>query len=140
MDPNILNTFLMLILAVGVIAGIMFLVKRISIKRNENKSTINLNVVTKITLQPKNHLFVVKVADKLLVLGVTDSSINILTELANTNNATPAANSDLPTVNKTNADLLTDDLIRSALNQSKVSNNDLSFINFLKDSFKISGG
>ncbi|MDR0927910.1 MAG: flagellar biosynthetic protein FliO [Ignavibacteria bacterium] len=81
MDANILQSFGVLILAVGVIAGVMVLIKKITAQRLEAKTTINLNVISKITLQPKNHLFVVKVAEKLLVLGVTDNNINILTEL-----------------------------------------------------------
>ena len=133
MDANILQTFVVLILAVGVIAGIMLLVKKISNKRMEQRSTINLNVISKITLQPKNHLFVVRAANKLLVLGVTDTSINILTEInADDENSDPANTPQLDTT----------ELLQKVIKKQGTSNvselqNDLSFMNFLKSSFKI---
>ena len=117
----------MLILAVGVIAAVMFLIKKISLKRLETKSTVNLNIISKITLQPKNHLFVVKAANKTLVLGVTDSSINILTEINANNDDTD------------NDSTFTEDLLNTALKNSSTINSekDLSFVSFLKDSLKL---
>ena len=142
MDMNILQTFIVLILAVGVIAGIMILVKKISVKRMEQRTTINLNVISKITLQPKNHLFVVRAANKLLVLGVTDSSINILTELGTEeeHSKESSSSSQLDTNELLNKIIKpTNSNIVNNSNKKEVSNllNDLSFKNFLKSSLKI---
>ena len=129
MDTNILQTFIVLIAAVGIIVTIMMLVKKISMKRLENRATVNLNVISKITLQPKNHLFVVKAANKLLVLGVTDNAINILTELEPDFEQTIADNPNV-----------TDTILKEVLNSGtkrKLSvpvNNDLSFASFIKSS------
>jgi len=130
MDTNILQTFSVLILAVGVIAGIMFLLKKMNLRRLENRATVNLNVISKISLQPKNHLFIVKVADKLLVLGVSDNNINILTEL----------DSNLENVVGTKSKQeLTEEILKNAAksNLAQTANTDLSFINFLKSSLKL---
>jgi len=129
MDANILQTFSVLILAVGVIAGIMYLLKKVNLKRLENRATINLNVISKISLQPKNHLFIVKVAEKLLVLGVSDNNINILTELDA---------SFEKTVSTKSKQELTEEILKEATksNFDKTANTDLSFANFLKSSLK----
>jgi len=130
MDANILQTFSVLILAVGMIAGIMFLLKKLNMKRMENRATINLNVISKISLQPKNHLFIVKVADKLLVLGVSDSNINILTELDA---------SFEQTVGTKSKQELTEEILKEAAKSTsgQTVNTDLSFANFLKSSLKL---
>jgi flagellar biogenesis protein FliO len=131
MDTNILQTFIVLITAVGIIVIIMLLVKKISMKRLENRATINLNVITKVTLQPKNHLFVVKAANKLLVLGVTDNSINILTELE--------PDLEQTITNKSNSDAILKQVISSGINNKSSNNNkDLSFKNFIKSSIGFS--
>jgi flagellar biogenesis protein FliO len=134
MDSNILQTFIVLIAAVGVIVTIMMLVKKISMKRIENRATINLNVISKITLQPKNHLFVVKAANKLLVLGVTDNAINILTELESDLEQTISDKS-----NSNATDIILKQVFNSNMkNKPSVSvNNDLSFKNFIKSSIGI---
>jgi len=130
MDTNIVQTFIVLITAVGVIVVIMFLVKKISMKRLENRTNINLNVISKITLQPKNHLFVVKAANKLLVLGVTDSSINILTELEPDFEKTITDKS-----NSNSTDAILKQVISSSMKNKPVANSqDISFINFIKSS------
>ena len=130
MDQNILQTFIVLIAAVGIIVVIMLLVKKISMKRLENRTNINLNVISKITLQPKNHLFVVKAANKLLVLGVTDSSINILTELEPDFEKTITDKS-----NSNSTDAILKQVISSSMKNKPVANSqDISFINFIKSS------
>jgi flagellar biosynthetic protein FliO len=130
MDTNILQSFGVLILAVAVIAGIMFLIKKISTQRMESKTSVDLKVISKITLQPKNHLFVVKVADKTLVLGVTDNTINILTELDPTFEKV---------VNIKSNKIITDEIISKVANTSAGGNlnTNLSFANFLKSSIKL---
>lgn len=134
MDGNVLQTFVVLISAVGIIAGIMLLVKKISMKRMENRATINLSVISKITLQPKNHLFVVKAANKILILGVTDNSINILTELDPQSDESGSSDK----INLNNADDLLKNVVSSVSNTNiKELNNDLSFVNFIKSSLKL---
>ena len=130
MDANVLHSFGILILAVGVIAGLMFLLRKINLKRLENRTTVDLNVISRISLQPKNHLFIVKVADKLLVLGVSDNNINILTEL----------DSDFERVVSTKSNQeLTEEIFKKAAksNITANSNTDLSFANFLKSSLNL---
>lgn len=135
MEQNIFQSFFILIVAVGVIAGIMVLIKKLSMKRMEGRAALNLNVISKITLQPKNHLFVVKAADKLLVLGVTENNINILTELDPSFERTVISKSKQE---------ITSELLNRISNSGTTStsndlNKDLSFLNFVKSSFKFGG-
>ena len=131
MDSNMIQTFVVLLAAVGIIVVIMLLIKKITMKRMENRATVNLNVITKITLQPKNHLFVVRAANKLLVLGVTDNSINILTELEPDFEKTITDKPNDPNV----TDVILNKVINSKLKPDPIINNaDLSFKNFIKSS------
>ncbi|MCL2039294.1 MAG: flagellar biosynthetic protein FliO [Bacteroidetes bacterium] len=126
-----IQTFVVLLAAVGIIVVIMLLIKKITMKRMENRATVNLNVITKITLQPKNHLFVVRAANKLLVLGVTDNSINILTELEPDFEKTITDKPNDPNV----TDVILNKVINSKLKPDPIINNaDLSFKNFIKSS------
>ena len=134
MDSNIIQTFIVLITAVGVIAVIMMLVKKISMKRLGSRSTVNLNVITKITLQPKNHLFVVKAANKLLVLGVTDNSINILTELDPDLEQTISDKSNPNATDVILKKVFNSGIKSSAATSTSITNDDLSFKNFIKSS------
>lgn len=113
--------------AVVVLAAIFFMLKKFAAKRNENKASINLNVISKISLQPKNHLFVVKVGDKILVLGVSENNINILTELE-PNFADNMQNKSQETIKNEVISKL------AATNMPQTA--DLSFLNFIKSSFK----
>lgn len=84
MDSNIINTFALLVVAVAIVVAIMLLIKKIGTKRMDSRAAVKLDVVSKITLLPKKHIFVVKVQNKFLVLGVTDNTVSTLTELDNT--------------------------------------------------------
>ncbi len=125
MDANILQSFTILLLAVLVLAGFLFLVKKTAMKRNESKVGVNLNVISKISLQPKHHIFVVKVAEKVLVLGVSENNINILTEL----DGDFVRNIDTKSQESIKREVF------SQINSDE--NIDLSFTNFLKTSLKL---
>lgn len=133
MDTNILQSFGIMLLAVAILAAILFMLKQFSKKRGEKNSNFNLNVISKISLQPKNHLFVVKVAEKVLVLGVSDNNINILTELELNFCEEIKDKSDEKIKNT-----LLSKLSNKDNNISETSNNDpeldLSFMKFIKSS------
>jgi flagellar biogenesis protein FliO len=67
----------------------------------------DMQVLSRISLQPKAHLFVVKVGSKTLLLGATDHNINTLSELSDSQkqlsspkNAFPKASGDSYTKSK----------------------------------------
>ncbi len=139
MDTNILQSFGIMLLAVCILAMVLFILKKISKRQNDKNFGFDLNVISKISLQPKNHLFVVKAANKILVLGVSDNNISILTELEpnfdeELQNKSPEALKDtvLSKISSSN----------NKKNISQVGNNkmqelDLSFMKFIKSSLNL---
>lgn len=122
-DPNILNAFLTLMGSVTVLGLILFLMKKITLKFKNKSNENNLEIVSKLNLSPKNSIWTIKVHDKLLVLGVSEKNINLLTEIDNkTSSNNKIENSNLLTKSK------------PLTKTEKISeiNNDLSFKEFLK--------
>ncbi len=79
---DILKAIVPLILIVGLLYGVLFFIKKygISFKGNK-KGSVSINVISSHMIMPKKFISVVKVDDKLLVLGVSDHSISLLKEL-----------------------------------------------------------
>jgi flagellar protein FliO/FliZ len=83
--------------------GLLYFVKKYSFKRG-GKSLLNVKVLNNQMIMPKKFLSVVKVKDKLLILGISETNITLLKEI-------DADESDLtnetePIQNKGFADLL----------------------------------
>ncbi len=77
--PMIFRTLLSLLIIVGVIYVAMYLLKRLPNRRRGGDIAIRI-IGTKM-LGPKKSIYMVEIEDRRLVLGVTDSSISMLTEL-----------------------------------------------------------
>jgi len=80
-DDSIVNAFVSLILVVGAMGLILFLLKKYIKKHKKARNNLNLEILSRTSLTPKNHLFVVKVEGKTLLLGATEHNITTLTEL-----------------------------------------------------------
>lgn len=81
-DGNILRAFATLGLLVSLFGLMIWLIKKYTAKSKKNSSGINLEILSKMSLQPKNQLFVVKAGDRTLLLGVSEKSINTLADLS----------------------------------------------------------
>ena len=132
MDANIIQSFIILFVAVLILAGFLFLIKKNANKRSQNKIGINMKVISKISLQAKHHIFVVKVAEKVLVVGVSENNMNVLTELD------PEFVKSIE--NKSQEKIKNE--VFSKINTSKNTEKndaemDLSFLNFIKSSLKL---
>ena len=80
-DGSILKAFLTLGMIVAALGVTLFFVKKYVKKNKKVSGTDNLEIVSRISLQPKTHLFIVNVGDKKLLLGATDHSVNTLADL-----------------------------------------------------------
>lgn len=60
--------------------GLLVFVKRYSFKRG-GSSLVNIKVINNQMIMPKKFLSVVKVKDKLLILGISDNNITLLKEI-----------------------------------------------------------
>ncbi len=75
------KTVFSLVLIIALIFGLVFLVKRFFGK--QLPGAVNrewFQIIAKIPLQPRQSLWLVKVVDRILLLGVTESGISMLTE------------------------------------------------------------
>ncbi len=93
---DILKAIIPLIFIVGLLYGVLFFVKKYGVSfKGKGSSLINIKVLSSQMLMPKKYISVVKVEDKILVLGVSEHSISLLKELdstideVETNNFTP---------------------------------------------------
>lgn len=87
----IIRLFLSLVLIIGLIYLSLFLLKKSSLGLKKNRAGDLIQVLEKCYISPKKGIFIVKVGSKLLALGVTETQINLLSEL----DSSPESKSDL---------------------------------------------
>jgi flagellar biosynthetic protein FliO len=85
-DDSIFSAFISLILIVAALGGFLYIFKRFVKKHRRNNNQVNLEVISRVSLTPKNQLFVVKVEGKTLLIGATDQNLNTLAELGDEQN------------------------------------------------------
>ena len=82
---DIVKAFIPLVVIIGLLYGVLVFIKKYGISIKGNKpGSIPINVLSSQMIMPKKFISVVKVADKLLILGVSDGSITLLKELEQT--------------------------------------------------------
>lgn len=112
-DP-LINAFATLVITVGVVAGLLFLVKKYSPKlSNSSFSNKQIKIESKQALSSKSFLYIINVEGKRLLVGANDNSISKITELERAE-----------TKNDNQAVIIPEEI-----------KDDLSFSNFLKQSF-----
>ncbi len=132
MDDTMIKAFFTLGIAVAVIALVLYFVKRLVIKKNINSGGVELKVLSRISLQPKTHLYLVKADEKTLLIGATDHNINLISDL-----------SEDPTfhgaISLEDNKSLRKDLVKQMQTDEKAKmeiEQNLSFSAFLKSAFK----
>lgn len=78
---EILKLVFPLLLIVAMLYGVLLFVKKYQFKGTKLNSE-NLRIVTTLMLMPKKYLSVVKVNDKVLILGLSEQNITLLKELS----------------------------------------------------------
>lgn len=77
---EILKLVFPLFLIVVMLYGVLLFVKKYQFKGSKLSSE-NLRIITTLMLMPKKYLSVVKVNDKVLILGLSEQSITLLKEM-----------------------------------------------------------
>ncbi len=78
----IVKALIPLILIVGLLYGVLFFVRKYGVSlKGKGSGLVNIKVLSSQLLMPKKYISVVKVEDKILVLGVSEHSISLLKEL-----------------------------------------------------------
>ena len=79
---DIVKAFIPLIIIAGLLYGVLILIKKYGTPFKGNKyGAVPIKVLSSQMIMPKKFISIVKVDDKLLVLGVSESSITLLKEL-----------------------------------------------------------
>jgi len=79
---DIIKAIIPLLLIVGLLYGVLLFVKKYGVPIKGNKAgSVHINVLSSQMIMPKKFISIVKVEDKLLVLGVSEHSITLLKEL-----------------------------------------------------------
>lgn len=79
---DFLNALLPLFIVFGVLWGILYYVKKYTnTSKSKVSKSVNVQVISNQMILPKKYISIVKVKDSLLVLGVSEGSINLLKEL-----------------------------------------------------------
>ncbi len=77
---DIIKLIFPLLLIIGLLFGLLLLVKKIQFKGGRIIQS-NIKVVHTLMLMPKKYMSFVKINDKIIVLGVSDNNITLIKEL-----------------------------------------------------------
>lgn len=79
---EIIKAIIPLLVIVGLLYGVLFFIKKYGVSfKGKRNGSVNINVLSSQMIMPKKYISVVRVDDKLLVLGVSENSISLLKEL-----------------------------------------------------------
>lgn len=81
MGGLVIRLALSLILIVGLIYLSLFLLKKSSLGFKKGRAGELIQVLERCYISPKKGIFIVKIGSKLLALGVTETQINLLSEI-----------------------------------------------------------
>lgn len=81
---DIVNIFFVLIILLGVMYVLLYLMKKFLYpSSSKGNNGFNINVLSTQIIMPKKFLSIVKVKDKIYLLGISEQSINLIDELDN---------------------------------------------------------
>jgi len=83
MDGLFLQAFGSLVLVVTLIFAVLYLLKKFVIRDFSagKKNITEFKIIGQVMLQPKKYISIIKVVDRILIIGLTDNNINLLSEI-----------------------------------------------------------
>lgn len=81
-EAAIMKAVITLAISFVAILGLYFLIRKYASKVGNIKSDTNIDIISKISLPPKNFLYVISIGNKKLLLGVNDKSVTTLADLS----------------------------------------------------------
>ncbi|MBI9073165.1 MAG: flagellar biosynthetic protein FliO [Melioribacteraceae bacterium] len=97
---DIANIFIVLLILLGVMYALLYLMKRFLYPSGtKTNGQFNINVLSTQMLMPKRFLSIVKVKDKIYLLGISEQSINMIDKLDDDGSFEDANNKQLPGAN-----------------------------------------
>ena len=139
-EEGMMKAFLTLGICVLFLGGILLIVKKYAKKTKKLKNGFDLEVISRTSLNQKNHLYVVKAGEKTLLIGVSDHNINTLSDLTEEKHLNPAniQNKSVHQASRPSGKL--NGIHKEIENKNKIENledfDDVNFGNYLKSIFK----
>ncbi len=133
-EASLINSSLIMFVVVAFLGLVLYLVKRLSSGKGRNNNAIQMQVVSKLSLQPKVNLYVVKTGGRMIMLGVSDKNVSLLGDL------TPNREKTLEQAGTLAQESLGVDkagkIVKTKPAESKSQQDSLSFSSFLMSLFK----
>lgn len=84
-EVNLLSTGLktagMLLIVLGLLIGVLFIMKRFSFFQRESKGELPIRVLSTRHLSPKERIEVIEISGEKIVVGISPNNITLLTKL-----------------------------------------------------------
>lgn len=128
-EAAIMKAVLTLAISFIAILGLYFLIRKYASKVGNIKSDTNIDIISKISLPPKNFLYVVNIGNKKLLLGVNDKSVTTLADLSDV----VAKNDTTDETVTESGNITTDDFTMPTRNNYQQK--ELGFSSFIKSIF-----
>jgi len=119
LDINILNAFFTMMGSVVLLGILLFVIKKFFIKVQNLNNDNKIDILSRVNLNNKNSLFIIKIQNKHLLIGSTEKNVNLIAELDISENT----QLHKPKNKEINKDF------------NKVNNKDLTFKAFLNSAF-----
>lgn len=79
---DIVSAIIPFIVIVALLYGVLFFIKKYGTNLKKSKSgSVSIKVISSQMIMPKKYISIVKIEDKLLVLGVSENSVTLLKEM-----------------------------------------------------------
>lgn len=102
-DQPILNTFLILILSVGIIGGMFYALKKFIDRSKGTNSSNNIKIVSKQPLSSKSSLYIIEIDSRKFLIGVAEKNISLISELSNnSDDISPSVKTSIEKSNNSN--------------------------------------
>lgn len=140
-DISIINVALSFGLVALCLAAIVFVIKKFSKSASKDNHSIDLEILSRKSLSPKSHIFVIKAGHKTLLIGAAEQNISTLADLTFDNvpnpQLLPAYQQTLKQNTQQNQVIKksNNNLVRT-VNNIDYDGDDTSFKAFLKSRFK----
>lgn len=103
---DVLKMLFPIFLILGLLLTVLYYLKKTKLKIGSKRADpLDMKVIYTLSILPKRYISLVKLADKILVLGISDNSVNLLKEIQWEEKFDSFIKSD-STFNKTFSDIL----------------------------------
>ena len=82
MEYPIAKALLTLVAAIILLGGLLVVVKRFAALKSQTPLGSSMKLLSRLPLSPKHQIALVKIADKVLIVGIADNSLSLLGEIS----------------------------------------------------------